>query len=235
MSSLPFERAAAVAATLQSRDFKRTRHFVVGPLQELATEFFGDRGRFAYEAFRWANEALFNNAIPTPLIQWALTPYGACIGYSQSGEIDVLHPIITLHPRIWRGQRDGIRVLPHGERMTLDVVIHEMTHVHVAMMQAGGVRVPWTSSHDNDLWAGEVTRISPLIGLDNIVAARMKRKRVGKTMGTVPSDPNAISLKQSAGWPHTVRPVDYYDSVSVPFSWSRTDEGRTIRSAGLCS
>ncbi len=163
-------------------------------LAHVCEHYHGAKGRFAYAAFAWANSSLYNESLPLPLIQWGLTAYGACIGQMSPRPDDL--PVITLHPLIWR----------HGPRYTLDVVIHELTHVSTYYVKAG-----WgagKSSHDNWTWAQEVMRISPLLGLSEFQAAPTKRKRMNHSMlRTTPE--GCISMKALSRWPYSLRPEEY--------------------------
>jgi hypothetical protein len=185
-------------------------------LAAIAEAHFGERGRWAYEAVCWANQALFGGELPPTLVQWALTPYGACLGQTHHGYA----PVITLHPSIWgegtvhaRGLIEAWDGAPACKLYTLDVIIHELMHVKL------GKRAPTTvgkSSHDNPAWAAEVERLSPLLGLGRVVAAHTKRKRSEGRMLRVPAKEGALPLRALATWPR--RPPEHYtDTGALPW------------------
>ncbi len=85
---------------------------------ELCTRYHGPRGQFAYAAFAWAQQHVYEGCLPLPLMQWALTPWGACLGFTDNTETDA---VITLRPQIWR----------RGPVYMLDVIAHELLHVYI--------------------------------------------------------------------------------------------------------
>jgi hypothetical protein len=177
-------------------------------LTRLCEEYHGLKGRFAYFAFAWANEHVYGGRLQLPLIQWALTPYGKCIGMTEYGLDEADLPVITLHPLIWR----------KGPRYTLDTVVHESMHLWCKYIRGGWVG---KSSHDNPIWAEEVSRVSPRLGLPSLKAAPTKRKREnGKMLRVVPDD--CIAMEDLASWPHSMRPAGYYREKTVPFNYGVT-------------
>src|SRR4051812_37142924 len=113
--------------------------YSLADLTRLCEDYHGEKGRFAYEAFAWANEAIYERRLPMPLIQWALTAYGKCLGLTHSEKEE--SPVITLHPQTWR----------RGPLFALDVMIHELLHVYIRYVL--GQWAKGKSSHDNDSWA----------------------------------------------------------------------------------
>ena len=131
-------------------------------MRRVATAYWGDRGDFVYCAYSWANEYLFDGRVPVPLIQWALTPHGSCVGIT-SPSLDC--PVITLHPAIWgRGclqvklKHDVWSGIFAGQLYTLDVLIHEMLHIFLEIRLAELAKGYWKTSHDNFVWPVEVQR-----------------------------------------------------------------------------
>jgi hypothetical protein len=55
---------------------------------------------FTYRAYAWANAKVFDGRMPVPLLQWAFTEWGRCLGYTATRTENP--PVITLHPGIWR-------------------------------------------------------------------------------------------------------------------------------------
>jgi hypothetical protein len=173
-------------------------------LARICERFHGSRGRFAYAAFTWANENLYDGLLPVPLIQWALTPYGACI--AMTGSSQWAEPVITLHPSVWES----------GPLETLDTMIHELMHVHIRWVLRETCR--GTSSHDNTVWVREILHVSKRLGLPPFKASRTVRKRDGaRLLRVMPSD--CISRKELADWPSSLRSQGYYRAAQLPFSW----------------
>jgi hypothetical protein len=196
-------------------------------LARLCEDYHGVQGRFAYEAFRWANETIYAGRLPLPLMQWALTAYGHCIGETWLRE-DRL-PVITLHPTIWRRASAPSQLSrmmarrqqehPRGPRYTLDVVIHELLHVYIRYVL--NHREKSKSSHDDPVWCNEVMRLSPRLGIPAFHAAPTKRQRKdGKMLRVVPE--GCLPMADLARWPHTVRPDGYYKEKTVPFNYGVT-------------
>jgi hypothetical protein len=187
--------------------------YTVGELSALCELYHRERGRFAYAAFAWANAHVYDDALPVPLIQWALTPWGHCIGHTVSRADTV--PVITLHPMIWDLLPRKLAI-PSGPRYALDVIVHELLHVQVRYVRgAGGCG---KSSHDNPVWAEEVVRLSPRIGLGPVQAAPTRRVRVeGRMLRRTPD--GCISMDALSRWPLSLRPPGYYAERAVPFTW----------------
>jgi hypothetical protein len=170
-------------------------------LQEIATHYHGEKGDFAYTAFRWVNRTLFGDQLPTTLIQWGLLPYGKCIGQTRSQ--DDRYPVVTLHPGIWQD----------GPRRTLDTILHES--IHVAMWYLRGLE-KGHSSHDNPTWASECVRLAPLVGLGPIQAAPTKRiMKDGKYTRATPA--GCISMDALSKFPYSLRPTGYFQGPSLPW------------------
>jgi hypothetical protein len=141
-------------------------------VRQIARRYFGARGAFAYAAFDHINATYFDGALPLPLIQWALTPHGRCLG--QTHVVD-RPPVITLHPSLLGGTESvtpwGISPAHLGPTFAFDVLIHECVHVAVCYLLGGRAG---RSSHDNPLWAAECSRIAPLLGIPHFVAGRAR-------------------------------------------------------------
>jgi hypothetical protein len=186
---------------------RRKDHHLPGRdiVADLCTRYHGARGHFAYAALEWAQQHLYEDRLPLPLMQWALTPYGHCLGFTSYKQTDA---VITLHPRIWRA----------GPMYTLDVIVHELLHVYIRWT-LGHRSAIGNSSHDNAIWASEVMRLSPRLGLPAVRASRTVRRRAGKHLLRVMPD-GCISRDQLATWPHSLRPTGFYQTSTLPFSWS---------------
>jgi hypothetical protein len=188
--------------------------YSVGELSALCELYHRERGRFAYAAVAWAAAHVYDDALPVPLIQWALTPWGHCIGLTEACPDTV--PVITLHPMIWTGGRQ--RQVPGGPRYTLDVIVHELLHLQVGYVRgAGGCG---ESSHDNPVWAEEVMRLSPRIGLGPVQTAPTRRVHVnGRMLRRTPD--GCLSMDELSRWPSSLRPTGYWCLHGAP-SPSRT-------------
>ena len=183
-------------------------------LQTIAAHYHGEKGDFSYAAFRWVNRTLFADQIPTTLIQWALTAYGRCLGYTQP-EAE-RYPVITLHPGIWGPGPD--RWHP-GPRMTLDTVIHECLHAYILYVigQEKG-----HSSHDNPTWASECMRVGPLLALPAFKAAPTKRMwkadtETGENKYTRATPAGCIDMDALAYFPQSLRPNGYFQGTALPW------------------
>jgi hypothetical protein len=192
-------------------------------LEHVCSAYHGEKGRFAYRAFEWANATIYDGELPTPLIQFALTPYGGACAVTHSRPPE--QPVITIHPSLWSGKGwDGIEPGP-GE--VLDAVIHELLHTYVDYVHADSDaslrRAVSRSSHDNRAWAELVERFSPRVpGLERGVQAscRVSVRSGGTVRKVVPE--GAISLKELSQWPASLRPhgaTRFWERQGLPFAW----------------
>jgi hypothetical protein len=144
----------------------------------IARHYSGPRGEFAYECFEHINVTLFGGELPWPLITWAITAHGRCLGKTWAGGSA---PVIVLHPSTLGGTEKtnpwGVDPAILGVCYAYDVLVHECTHVKVECL-LGGWRGHGSTSHNNPLWVAEVNRLAPLLGLGNIQAGRSRLKRV---------------------------------------------------------
>ena len=177
---------------------------------DLCARYHGDRGGFAYAGIAWAQTHVYDERLPVPLVQWALTPYGRCLGFTAESVI-MADAVITLHPQIWR----------RGPAYTLDVIVHELLHVYIRWVlgHTDYARGRGTSSHDNPIWAREVMRLSPRLGLPTVQASPTVRRRAGKTLLRVMPE-GCLSRADLACWPHSLRPPGFYRTATLPFPWS---------------
>jgi hypothetical protein len=190
----------------------------------------GPAGRWAYQAFDYINRTYFDGGLPTPLILWTITEYGACLGLTRPST----PAFIRLHPALLGARRTanpwGVPAAHLGVRLAFDVLLHECIHAAIDA-RWGGWAGRGPTSHNNELWIAEVNRIAPLLGL-TLTAARSTTKRVpvedgatgprGKprtkvertTEGDVPfaavaKFPYAVRLHRGQG--------DYYLGTALPF------------------
>jgi protein gp37 len=195
----------------------------VADLRSLCADYHGEKGDFAYAAFAWLNETVFEDRLPVTLIQWALTSYGHCLGFTQNKKNENNPPVVTLHPAIWSPAGHGTgwsRTIPAGRRYALDVVLHELIHVEVNYLMRGR---SGKSSHDCIEWCQAITTASQklkgtMLELPPFRAAPTKRYRENGRQARRTPD-GCLSMEQIAGWPHSVREPSYYGSRALP--WSR--------------
>jgi hypothetical protein len=170
----------------------------------VAETYHGERGTRAYDAFEQANRTYFQNELPWPLITWALTPHGGCLGLTRAGRA----PVITLHPSLLGGtEKDNPwQVAPVwlGWRYALDVLLHECIHVSVAY-RLGGRTGP--TSHNCPEWISEVNRLAPLLNLA-VTAAMSKPARVRDDQGqsrVIRRSESTVPFRAIARFPTGVR------------------------------
>ncbi len=167
---------------------------------------------WAYDTWKSLNGKYFGGALKVGPIQWGLTEWGHFLG-SYTPEVNK----ITLHTslieplsRAW-----NMRGLL-GERMTEDVILHEM--VHQKIQQKLGYCDGKFGCHNFQPWCDEINRLNPLLGLQGkATMCRQRRvKGAGQTTGNgtvkwMPTDNGNFTLKQLASWPHGLRPKGYYE------------------------
>jgi hypothetical protein len=154
------------------------------PLQEacltVAAHYHGSKGEWAYALLEAINDAFFEGELPWPHISWALTPYGACLGYSYTSG----PATIVLHPSLLGGsEKHNPWKVPSGWlgwRFAADVLLHEAIHLSV-IHRLGGWEGPGTTSHNNPAWVEEVNRLMPLLHIpkvETLTAGMTKVQRV---------------------------------------------------------
>lgn len=188
--------------------------------------YYDQRGQLAYQLFELINASYFDNELPWPLIVWALTAHGHCLGYTQTRAES---PIVVLHPSIMGGtEKDdpwGVEPGWLNIRYAFDVLLHELIHVSVEC-RLGGWYGTGESSHNNDVWVAEVNRLAPMIGLSGVKAGKsfLKRQKieggtknrvVRTTDGNVPFDP-AVCKFPSGLRMHLEQADSYYRHGALP-------------------
>jgi len=208
---------------------------------DLIAEYYSPRfGRWAYRAFDVINSTFFDDRLPRPLIQWAITGYGHCLGLTAAGLSRRDRPIITLHPSIMepvgggplQGGGAGPWGIDHrwfGPLFAFDVLIHESIHVAQSVLHD---RDPDEPSHNGPTWIAEVNRLAPVLGLEGVQAGLNRPKRVpvpGRTTktGKVATevrrvDEGNVPLKAHSRFPYGVRELlgtadEYYRGGELPF------------------
>jgi hypothetical protein len=205
-----------------------TDRWCLADMEQFCEHYHGPKGRFAYAVYRWINRNVFDDRLPLPLCQWALTPYGGCLGMTRSASTQHLPPVITLHPAIWSRRflpcRDATgwaaRITP-GLRFTLDVVLHELIHVDVDYLRGGWREHGMKSSHDNPVWCAAIEAVAArlrgtLLEVPPFVSQPTRRLRVDGRQLRRPPD-GCLPMDVVSRWPYAVRESDYFATQSVPF------------------
>lgn len=143
----------------------------------VARHYHGAKGEWAYALFEALNKAFFEGKLPWPHINWALTPYGACLGYAhQKGP-----PVIVLHPSLLGGsEKANPWKVPSawlGWRFAADVLLHEAIHLSVAH-RLGGWSGADATSHNNAAWVAEVNRLLGVLEIPGSAGLRAGITRV---------------------------------------------------------
>lgn len=191
----------------------------------LASHYHGEPGRWAYDTFEEINRAYFDNTLPWPLIQWAITPHGGCLGLTR--RIGARPPVITLHPSLLgvseKRRPWGIDAKYLGYKYAWDVLLHESIHISVRYL-LGGADGP--TSHNNPQWVAEVNRIAPLIGLEPRAGSSKSRRVIIEGQTTKTGRPatrvvravegDCYPFKAVATFPYGIRAhlnqMDYYSA-----------------------
>jgi hypothetical protein len=200
----------------------------------VVAHYFGRRGVFASQAFAHLNATYFAGALPQPLLLWALTPHGACLGATR---VSTAAPIITLPPSLLGGSEraNPWRIDPRwlGPAFACDVLLHECLHLAVHVHH-GGPSGP--TSHNSPEWVAELNRVAPLLGFPGFVAARSAPRRVAapetgtgdgrrRTVVQRLSDTSCggapLGFRVVAGFPHALRiafgQTQVYETNALPF------------------
>lgn len=174
---------------------------------EAATLLWGSAGQYASEEFSRLNVDIWDGELPDLPIVIGITAYSKCVGVTRCRDL----PRITLSSEIFNG---STRLATPGALYVSDVLLHEMTH---AVLHLRGQ----TANHNEDPWCEEITRITPLIGLDEIIAEPVNPRRVPNPARQLdPTAPKTVPMRiartgtltrgQLARWPLSIRPEGYY-------------------------
>jgi hypothetical protein len=183
---------------------------------DLVADYFNPRfGPWANRAFDAINAAFFDDRLPRPLIQWAITPHGACLGLTDTWK-RADRPIVTLHPSIMAPAASnpwGVDDRWLGPAYAFDVLLHES--IHVAQHTLHRDMPKGESSHNCESWVLEVNRLAPMLGMEGVTAGRSRPRRVavpgeftvtGRPATRVERvDDGDIPLKYHSTFPHGVR------------------------------
>jgi hypothetical protein len=194
-----------------------------------------DAGAWAADSWSKLNEQCFDGKLRYRGVVFGLTKHGGALGHtSPSGRI-TLHPAL-LDPQDW--DDDGrvwkaISLDQLGDRYAADVLVHEMIHVWIRQQYPALDRPDdrGESSHNYVWWCREITRISPVIGLGDILAEPVLPRRIpNPERGRNPKADKTIVVRkvrdgyltqsEIGQWPHSLRPASYYagsnGKLSVP-------------------
>lgn len=209
-----------------SRDFRDSCLVV-------ADQCYGLKGTWAYECYDFINQRYFAGRLPWAHIIWGFTEYGGCVAWSSTVRDKTRPPIITLHPALLHPMRKkspwGIPGPCLGPSRVFDTLLHECMHVHIDYNLGGA---DGRTSHDCKRWIRQVNRLAPLLGFDDIRAARTNVVRVpdtslpltarGKTATRVTRQCTGnIPFNVAAGFPSALRKHfgqswDYYSNGRLP-------------------
>jgi hypothetical protein len=143
---------------------------------DLIADYYSPRfGRWACRAFDAINATFFDDQLPRPLIQWALTPHGHCLGLTLARE----RPIVTLHPAIMEPVEAspwGVDPRWLGPAYAFDLLLHESIHVAQGTLHREMKR--GQSSHNCESWILEVNRLAPLLGMEGVEAGLNRPRRI---------------------------------------------------------
>jgi hypothetical protein len=187
---------ASNCATTQNPpvDFETVRRVCVSADDRLAPMF---------DAFAAINANIFGGRIaPTPMVI-GIAPYGRCLAFNCGSRF------ILLNGSLWGG---AYATGTYGRVCTL---LHEMMHSAVGIIGQGS----GTSSHDNDGWVAECSRIAPLIGLEGYAFGRRRSvRREGKPIKAQP--PGVVPLEPMSRFPGSLIPEDVQLQDYAP-EWAR--------------
>jgi hypothetical protein len=144
-------------------------------------------GPWANRAFDAINATFFDGRLPRPLIQWAITAHGHCLGWTAADQ-PTDRPIVTLHPSIMEpAARNpwGLDDRWLGPAFAFDVLLHES--IHVAQHSLHRDIPEGESSHNCASWVLEVNRLAPLLGMGGVTAGLSRPRRV-----VVPGETTAL-------------------------------------------
>lgn len=149
-------------------------------------------GRFLDESFEHINAVFFDGKLPRSLILVELSAYGKCVGSVETKREDF--PRILIHP---------VTLKRGGLLEAYCVLLHECMHVNVEDV-IGGWRgkVKGDSSHNNEIWCGEVNRIAPILGLENVRVDVQRVERVDGHPRRV--EKGNVALKYFSRFPYSM-------------------------------
>jgi hypothetical protein len=170
-----------------------------------------DFDQWVYDEWDRLNTRYFNGQLDAGQISWGITAYGHCIGLHEGWRNHItLHKSLIEPDENWQG---GIR---GRERIASDVLLHEMIHQHIHQTTgANGAKNKSETSHNNEVWVAEITRIGRLLGY-TIKADVIRLKRTKTTDGSKVQRhicDGCLTQKDLGTFPHSVRPIDYYQNI----------------------
>lgn len=177
-------------------------------LKQVATEFYGELGAWAYERFEHHRTAYFSNTLEPPMIRFELIPHGVAIGLC--GTSPTGKSIITLAPYLlsdtYHVEDTKLDDVAIGRvNLVDDILLHEMMHQSVSdTCRKLGQPHP-KESHNNEHWFAECNRIAPLLGFTDYKAGPYKTRRIPKADGggTFKATlDGCVEYKEIYGFPH---------------------------------
>jgi hypothetical protein len=170
-------------------------------------------GPWVYDTWKTLNEKYFGGSLRVGSIVWGLTEWSGSLGYFTPSQNK-----ITLHRSLINPQSEacGTRELL-CERMTEDVILHEM--LHQKLFQELGYCADKFGCHNFQPWCDEINRMNPLLGLEGKATVNKQRriKEAAQNKGSgkakwMPSEDGTMTRTQIATWPHSLRQREYYET-----------------------
>ena len=168
---------------------------------------------WAYDTWKKLNQKYFYSILKVGPIGFGLTEWGGCLGYFCPDTNKVIIHTSLIDPGSGAWGKRGLL----GERMTEDVILHEMLHQSI-QQRLGYTRDEKDQCHNFQPWCDEINRLNPMLGLEG-KATIIKQRRIkapGQTKGIgrvtwMPTGNGTLTRRQLSSWPHTLRPREYYE------------------------
>jgi hypothetical protein len=168
----------------------------------------GPAGEFAADEFARINREHFGGSVPPLPIVIGIAAYGHCVGLTRGAW--TAGPRISLAAEIFNGSARE----PGGTLQVSDVLVHEM--VHAALIVRGEER-----RHNFAPWCRMIAGLSPAVLGREVDARPVGLVRIpNPDRETDPAAPKtkparraaegALTQKQLARWPVSLRPAGYY-------------------------
>jgi hypothetical protein len=178
-------------------------------LRRAGAAFFGELGAWVFDTFDELNVLCFDGCLQPRPILWGLTPHGRSLGFYNPRDGH-----ITLHTSLIQPRGDAWRIRSLlGQRYARDVLVHEMVHASQAEL-LGHKAFGGNETHNCVSWCSEIERITPLLDMPPILAKPVRQKRISGSVRWY-SEPDYLSRKDIASWPHSIRPRGYYEDTAM--------------------
>lgn len=165
--------------------------------------------QWAYRKWEELNNEFFDGFLRPGPIEWGVPPAGHRLGFFDStrNAIILSDKLVKEGPDGWQ---DGTL---YGERLTADVILHEMLHQAIYQLDfTEYIEV----DHNTQIWCDYVSRIS-----NHKLKISLKAKPLpvtykedGEAVYGAPADGYA-SFSVIARWPYSIRPSGYYEQSAI--------------------